>query len=254
MAIATFANNTSSGTGTVSGGGTFTVTKPTGCANGDVVWIFAGTSDSPVPFSSPDLTQLYAVDETGTDSALWVARRVIAGDGATWTVTSTNTKVYAYVCVALRGVDNTTPEGATVCASAASSASQVCGPITVTNAGAWILAAAECDTATPGPVYTGPGGAFVLDVTIAEGTAFNGIGVGHEDLAGATGSTSRTLTSSIADVYVSALLEINPAATGTPQKVRPDADTAVGTWATAPLWSKVDEASAGGDVITDTAA
>lgn len=39
----------------------------------------------------------------------------------------------------------------------------------------------------------------------------------------------------------------------TNQYLRPDADNAVGGWATAPLWSKVDEASAGGDVITATA-
>ena len=38
-----------------------------------------------------------------------------------------------------------------------------------------------------------------------------------------------------------------------PQQIRPDADTATGGWTTAPLWSKVDEASAGGDVITGTA-
>jgi hypothetical protein len=37
------------------------------------------------------------------------------------------------------------------------------------------------------------------------------------------------------------------------QVLRPDADIANGGWATAPLWSKVDEASAGGDVITATA-
>lgn len=36
------------------------------------------------------------------------------------------------------------------------------------------------------------------------------------------------------------------------QTIYPDADVDAGTWATAPLWSKVDEAAAGGDVITAT--
>ena len=35
--------------------------------------------------------------------------------------------------------------------------------------------------------------------------------------------------------------------------VRPDADTTTTGWTTTPLWSKVDEASAGGDVISATA-
>ena len=39
-----------------------------------------------------------------------------------------------------------------------------------------------------------------------------------------------------------------------PQQIRPDADNATGGWTTAPLSSKVDEASAGGDVITATSA
>ena len=42
------------------------------------------------------------------------------------------------------------------------------------------------------------------------------------------------------------------AATG--QQLRPDADNADGGWATTPLWSKIDEVSPDGTVITDTAA
>jgi hypothetical protein len=38
-----------------------------------------------------------------------------------------------------------------------------------------------------------------------------------------------------------------------PQQIRPDADNAAGGWATTPLWSKVDEVTAGGDVISATA-
>lgn len=38
-----------------------------------------------------------------------------------------------------------------------------------------------------------------------------------------------------------------------PQQLRPDADTDADSWITAPLWSKIDEASAGGDVISGTA-
>ena len=38
---------------------------------------------------------------------------------------------------------------------------------------------------------------------------------------------------------------INP-----PQRLYPDGDIAATGWSTAPLWSKVDEAAAGGDVIT----
>lgn len=44
------------------------------------------------------------------------------------------------------------------------------------------------------------------------------------------------------------------AAFTTSQQLRPDADLAVAGWTTAPLWSKVDEAVAGGDVITSDVA
>jgi hypothetical protein len=47
---------------------------------------------------------------------------------------------------------------------------------------------------------------------------------------------------------------LGPTAGGSPpQTLRPDADTADGGWTTTPLWSKVDEASADGTVITATA-
>jgi hypothetical protein len=39
-----------------------------------------------------------------------------------------------------------------------------------------------------------------------------------------------------------------------PQQLRPDADLATTGWSTAPLWSKIDEASAGGDVISAVSA
>jgi hypothetical protein len=38
-----------------------------------------------------------------------------------------------------------------------------------------------------------------------------------------------------------------------PQILRPDADLDASTWTTAPLWSKLDETPAGGDVVTATA-
>ena len=46
-----------------------------------------------------------------------------------------------------------------------------------------------------------------------------------------------------------------PADTTTYQEIHPDADTAAGSWASTPLWSKIDEdtASPDGTVITDTA-
>jgi hypothetical protein len=47
---------------------------------------------------------------------------------------------------------------------------------------------------------------------------------------------------------------IDPGGGASPQQVRPDGDLATTGWTTTPLWSKVDEASAGGDVISATAA
>jgi hypothetical protein len=199
----------------VTGGTTYTVTKPTGVVDGDVCYIFASASDAINGMSGTGWTQLFNVAETGGDSGMWVARKVCAGEGASWAITSTGTETGAAVCLAFRGVDNVTPEGATACASGASAAGQVCGPITVTNSGAWIVCASENDVSTPGGTYSGPGGNFVMQENAMEATLFVMTGAGYENLLGSTGSTSRTLTSSFgADVFVSAALELLPAAVG----------------------------------------
>jgi hypothetical protein len=74
-------------------------------------------------------------------------------------------------------------------------------------------------------------------------------GSGATVSAGAFGNTASSLTPPTASIAT-----FKVAATGPPpQTLRPDADTDADSWTTTPLWSKVDEASAGGDVITATA-
>lgn len=196
---------------TPSSGGTFSVTKPAGTSDGDVGFILCSASDGINGLSSPGWTQDQNVAEAGDDSGMWVGWKAFSGEGASWTLTSTGGENIAWYCVVFRGVDNTSPIGAKACASKASASAQVCGPITVTDTGAWILCAAECDL-TGSPTYSGPGGAFNFDGYSVHSTAKNLIGVGYEDLAGATGATSRTLTCSTADVYVAGAWELIPAA------------------------------------------
>jgi len=68
-----------------------------------------------------------------------------------------------------------------------------------------------------------------------------------------TPATTATWTTDVA-VTAECFVALYPAAAALPQQIRPDADTDASTWTTTPLWSKIDEVTAGGDVITATAA
>lgn len=67
----------------------------------------------------------------------------------------------------------------------------------------------------------------------------------------ATGAQTSTATASAAVAGLAAVATFKGATA--PQTLRPDADTVTTGWATAPLFSKVNEASADGTVITATA-
>ena len=85
-------------------------------------------------------------------------------------------------------------------------------------------------------------GVVILNASLASATFDMTSYAALKDLAHTTMPTSVVVPAGTAEILLFA------------QSVRPDADNAAGTWTTTPLWSKVDEAAAGGDVITATSA
>src|SRR5688572_3848479 len=87
-----------------------TVTKPTGLANGDVVYIWLANNGGTLTSGPTGFTQV-ALQTTQSNPKYYLYRKVItnaAGEG-TWSfVTSSITKTS--ICIAFTGVDNTTPE------------------------------------------------------------------------------------------------------------------------------------------------
>lgn len=103
------------------------------------------------------------------------------------------------------------------------------------------------------------------DVIITEGTGFTkrvetnlegftGNPVTLEDKTLASpGSTAATFTGDAAGTGAAFVAAFKTSAAPSPQALRPDADVATTGWSTAPLYSKINEESADGTVITGTA-
>lgn len=213
--ISTPANNTSFGTGTVASGTPISVTKPTGVINGDLVIVAISTTD-PADFTPPaGWTQLYEVAETTTDSWLGIYTKLAAAEGASWSFTSVGTETYAYAVLALRGVHPTTPIGASACASQPLSKTQSTPAIVVTTPNAFIVGIWEIDGAGPSVTWTPPGSPFVRAVEAVEGTLFQAVMIGFEDLNNRTGSMQRTATGQN-DLAVTAIIEIVAAPVAAP--------------------------------------
>jgi hypothetical protein len=105
-------------------------------------------------------------------------------------------------------------------------------------------------------VNPNPDGFTVLD-TEDDGTTYSCGGWAHlipTDAAAKQGTWTHAQANSTNDTCWSVTAYKTGAAGPPPQALRPDADLATAGWSTAPLWSKVDEDVAGGDVISAVSA
>jgi len=100
-------------------GTSVSLTKPAGLANGDVIYIWSGKwDDDGGDFACSGFTSLSnKLTTTGDDLRSGILRKVItnvAGEPASYSVTNTATDYRSAHLIALRGVDNTTPEDVTL--------------------------------------------------------------------------------------------------------------------------------------------
>jgi hypothetical protein len=133
------------------------------------------------------------------------------------------------------------------------------GPLTPTQAGCLFIScyeAAGMSTGQTPSISSNPDNFTVLDVE-PDGSTY---AVGGWAYLAATDALAKQLTWTHAgtDGVQNTAKSLTAYAAGPPppppQALRPDADLAATGWSTAPLWSKVDEASAGGDVISAVSA
>jgi hypothetical protein len=129
------------------------------------------------------------------------------------------------------------------------------GPLTPTQAGDLFISCYDCAGAVTGQdcsISPNPDGFTLLDQE-GDGSTYN---VGGWAMLVAADSAAKQLTWTHAggdgsnDTCASITAYKAGAVGPPPQQLRPDADLATAGWSTAPLWSKVDEAVAGGDVIS----
>lgn len=129
-------------------------------------------------------------------------------------------------------------------------------------------AGADTGTSSSHAISGFSAGDYAIDVMHIDGTSHNPVkgtdqtydyaldtAISGQEFRGSDNTTNGTMswtwTTSGPNTHFAAA--VIPSGGAAPQQLRPDADTDADSWTTAPLWSKVDEASAGGDVITATA-
>jgi hypothetical protein len=142
------------------------VDAPTGLADGDVVVIFASRDDDAGTLTGPaGFTELASAStDSSRDLRLAVWRKVIAdasSEPAAYTVTSSELQEFSIHAVAVRGVDNATPEDTTAATStpATGSASLPSPEVTTVTDGALVLryCAATTNTSSADQSLTAPG-------------------------------------------------------------------------------------------------
>lgn len=193
---------------------TIVLNKPTGVVSGDVMYaLLFSTWDATTHATLTGWTEVGFKGHTIFGESVTVLRRVAGGsEGSTYTFTSTVTGLYNGCIDALTGVDNTTPEDATMTAtssaSGGNSASLVAPTITTVTNNAWWIAAfmtVGFNTETTLSLPT----SFTNDVA-TYGTANILMRVDHQlkATAGATGTA--TSTSNAVDGYMTLSLAIRP--------------------------------------------
>lgn len=102
--------------------------------------------------------------------------------------------------------------------------------------------------------WTDPGG-YTPIISQGNGTSYLVSYAGYKinETGTPTVGASRTDTGDLSGRMLIATFKEAGGGGPTAQQLRPDADIDAATWGTAPLWSKIDEASAGNDVISATA-
>jgi len=199
-------------TGTASNGGDVTLTFSTAPIRGDVVYVWGGhgTNTNTIGPSTAGYTAL--LSSTGSALKFGVWRKVMGATPDTTVVCQGGGNTadgVAYGSMVLRGVDNTTPEDATLTSATSTSTNPDSPSINVATAGAWVLSLAGSgvsDNAVTAPTNyinaVNANNADTSPITIGGANRAN-LSVGAEDPASWTAWTS--------GLWIAATVAVRPA-------------------------------------------
>lgn len=194
-----------------------------------------------VKFNGVDLTKLVSGQyfNAGGNASLW---RLIAPDATTANVVVTfagSVGEYSVAAVVYSGVDQATPNRTISADFTLQGAGHTVNPVSVS--GDTVLG--FCSWDATGTLTGTP----TNNRSTHQSSGFDGTDAADTTATGTT--TAITFTSSGGSGASAIGLALIGVVT---QTLRPDADLDAASWTTTPLWSKVDEASPGGDVISAT--
>lgn len=148
-----------------SGATSFSITKPTGVANGDVILFWASQDDEGQTLTGPSgFTELANTSSPASrDMSVWLGYKVVTNAGsepASYTITSSISQEWSGFCARISGVDTTTPIDVATPTPVASTATSVDSPeVTTVTDGALVvrlLAATDNNVAAPDQTITAP--------------------------------------------------------------------------------------------------
>lgn len=224
-------------------------TEPSGTVQNDVMVALVECDGNGRSITAPSgWTQLFT-GTGGTSFSYWLGY-IVRGASApalTWTWSPTGSTWRELVIATFSGVDTASPIDASAQASVTTTASP--NPPAVTAGDAAALAIAVCNlwAGSGAGGWTPPSGYTIRN----NNAAGHETGMATKQLSATGSEDPGTFTNGASsDTAWAATVTLTPAAV---QQLRPDADTDVASWATTPLWSKLNDQS-DATVVSDTLA
>ena len=218
-------------TGTISAAtATWTLTKPTGAAEGDLLLAIFATGTTSLVTPPTEWTQVWSQDQ-GTEQTQHVYRKVAgASEPASYDFGLNGSEIGTWAMVAVTGADTTTPINASLSGTTGASTSHTTPSITPTVDGCLLLATFSNNAASTTVTYIPPTG-MTEQFDLAEGTSFIALS-GHTEVQATAAAVSKTATSSASDSTACGLLAVAPAASGAVAALKLRAG---GAWVDKPL-------------------
>jgi hypothetical protein len=231
--------------------------KPSGLATDDVMIAYVMSSSASATLDTPasGWTLVHSLETPG-DFSLWVYRKLAAaGDPSSWNWTFSVAVDSCVYIAGYTGRDTSAPINASNAADTGVTpvaASYTTPSITPSVDSCDIVCFWMLDASSTGRTWGPDGTLTTRETTTGDASALQFCAA--DEVQATAAAISRTSTFSGTDQEMAAvIIALAPSVSTPPQTLRPDADLATTGWSTAPLWSKIDESTAGGDTITGVA-
>ena len=193
---------------------TWTLTKPTGAAQNDVLLAVLTTGSISLVSTPPTgWAQVWSQDQ-GTEQTQHVYRKVAgASEPASYDFGLNGSEIGPWAIVAVTGADTTTPINTSASGTTGASTSHTTPSITPTVDACLLVATYSNNAASTTVTYTAPAG-MTEQFDLAEGTSFIALS-GHTEVQATAAAVTKTATSSGSDSTACGLLAVAPGTTTT---------------------------------------